>query len=137
MVALGHWRGLAKDAIDPATAATSNLASAVQPRGGEPRAIHRRPYRRRKPIPKRLGMLAPYGDQIRDWMENDPSLSAVAALERLTTLAPDIFGPKHLRTLQRAIAAQRMTVARRLISDGVSSLLVSAPIPPSVGFLIP
>ena len=137
--ALGHWvdrRGLVKETLDPA-ANVANLASAAQPRSGEPRTIHRRAYRRRKPIPKRLGMLTPYGDQIRGWMEADPSLSAVAVLERLTSFAPDVFGPKHLRTLQRAIAAERLVIARRLISEGVSSLLVTPPAPPLAGFVRP
>ena len=70
-------------------------------------------------------------------MEVDPSLSAVAALERLTTLAPDVFGPKHLRTLQRAIAAERLVFARRLISEGVSSLLVTPPALTLAGIVMP
>ena len=133
---MGGPARLGKETLNPA-ADVGNLASAAQPRRGEPRTIHRRPYRRRKPIPQRPGMLTPYGGQIRGWMEADPSLSAVAALERLTSLGPDVFGPKHLRTLQRAIAAERLVIARRLISEGVSSLLVTPPVPPLAGFVRP
>ena len=74
-------------------------------------------------------MVAAYRDQLRVWMDQDPKLSAIAALERLTALAPDVFGPKHLRTLQRAAKAERMLFARRLISEGSERLLTVPPLP--------
>ena len=129
---LGQWvdrKGTTKDDLIAAAKDNPNLASAAQARGGETRTIHRRPYRRQKPIPERPGMVAAYRDHLRTWMDQDPKLSAMTALERLTALAPDVFGTKHLRTLQRAVKRERTAFARRLISEGNERLLAVPPIP--------
>ena len=129
---LGQWvdrKGTTKDDLIAAAKDNPNLASAAQARGGETRTIHRRPYRRQKPIPERPGMVAAYRDHLRTWMDQDPKLSAMTALERLTALAPDVFGTKHLRTLQRAVERERTAFALRLISEGNERLLAVPPIP--------
>ena len=138
--ALGQWvdrKGTTKDDLIAAAKDNPSLASAAQARGGETRTIHRRPYRRQKPIPERPGMVAAYRDQLRTWMDQDSKLSAITALERLTALAPDVFGPKHLRTLQRAVKTERMAFARRLISEGSERLLAVSPIPVPIGVEAP
>jgi len=53
-------------------------------REGERRPTHRRPYRRRKPIPQRPLMLDGVRDQIQAWLDREPTLSAVEILRRLT-----------------------------------------------------
>ncbi len=138
--ALGQWvdrKGTTKDVLIAAAKDNTSLASAAQARGGETRTIHRRPYRRRKPIPERPGMVAAYRDQLRTWMDQDPKLSAAAALERLTALAPDVFGPRHLRTIQRAVKTERMAFARQLISEGSERLVTVPPIPMSTNVGLP
>ena len=44
---------------------------------GERRPIHRRPYRRVKPIPKRPSMLDPHRSEIDAWLDAEPAMTAV------------------------------------------------------------
>ena len=83
-------------------------------------------------------MLTPYGDQIRGWIKEDPSLSAVAAIGAAhharagTCSAPSTCG--------RFSELSRLSVwcfARRLISEGVSSLLVTPPALTLAGIVMP
>jgi hypothetical protein len=76
-------------------------------REGERRPTHRRPYRRRKPVPQRPSMLDPVQDQIRAWLDREPALSAAAVLERLKMADATRFTEKHLRTVQRAVKKWR------------------------------
>jgi hypothetical protein len=98
-------------------------------RHGEERPTHRRPYRRRKPIPRRPRMVDEHEMQVRAWLEAEPSLSAQAVLERLIDAAPATFTDKHLRTIQRAVKAWRGEMAHRLILDGFTQLTVTATVP--------
>jgi hypothetical protein len=91
-------------------------------REGEQRTIHRRPYRRRKPLPRRARMLDGHTARLQSWLEADPGLSAQAILERLIELAPDRFEPKHVRTVQRAVKSMRMAVARELVLERVATI---------------
>jgi hypothetical protein len=96
-------------------------------RDGEQRPTHRRPYRRRKPVPKRPSMLDEVRDQIRAWLDREPAISALDILRRLEAAHPERFTEKHLRTVQRAVKAWRAQQARRIILE--SSLAVTAAIP--------
>ena len=89
-------------------------------REGERRATHRRPYRRRKPVPKRPSMLDDVQDQIRAWLDREPTLSAVAVLARLKSTRPEQFTDRHLRTVQRAVKVWRGHQARRIILESCS-----------------
>jgi hypothetical protein len=60
---------------------TAGLAAAGKE--GERRSIHRRPYRRVKPMPKRPSMLDRHRVQIDAWLEVTPALTAVDVLARL------------------------------------------------------
>ena len=92
-------------------------------RDGEQREIHRRPYRRRKPVPRRAAMLDDYKAQVRAWLDVEPALSAQAVLARLIDVAPDRFAEKHLRTVQRAVRSWRGDLARSLVRDGAAVLI--------------
>jgi hypothetical protein len=82
---------------------------------GERRSIHRRPYVRRKPVPKRASKIDPYRAQIDLWLLAEPHLTAVDLLSRLQTRAPETFDEKQLRTVQRAVKAWRCQAAQDLI----------------------
>ncbi len=75
-------------------------------RDGERRPTHRRPYRRRKPVPKRPSMLDEAQDQIRAWLDGEPTISALEVLRRLELTHPDRFNDRHLRTVHSAVKAR-------------------------------
>jgi hypothetical protein len=92
---------------------------------GERRAIHRHPYVRRKPWPRRPSMLDPVVSRLEAWLAAEPHLSAVAILDRLSGSMPGSFGPKQRRTLQRFVQAWRAKAARLLI-DGAEAMITTA-----------
>jgi hypothetical protein len=103
---------------------------------GERRAIHRRPCRRVKPIPKRPSMLDPHRDEIGAWLDDQPAMTAVDVPGRLKARHPDRFTDDHLRTAQRLVKAWRADQATRIIRCGTASLEapgtngITAPAPP-------
>jgi hypothetical protein len=84
---------------------------------GEQRAIHRRPYVRRKPVPRRSSMLDPYIPLIEEWLAAAPHTPAVQILARLIEHAPDQFSQKQQRTVDRFVKNWRAKVARHLIAS--------------------
>ena len=88
---------------------------------GEQRHTHRRRYVRVKPI-VRPSMLDAVRDQLLTWLEEQPALTAVAALKRLRETHPDRFTADHLRTVQRFMKVRRLTMAREVLLG---------PLPPS------
>jgi hypothetical protein len=56
---------------------------------GEQLEIHRRPYRRTKPIPPKRRMLDVYEQQIQSWLESNPGITGVEVLQRLQAHAPE------------------------------------------------
>lgn len=99
-------------------------ASQEQPRAldmpeandGEHREIHRRPYRRRKPLPRRARMLDAYEAQVRDWLSLEPGITAVHVLRRLQdTAAAGTFTTRHLRTVQRSLELWRADAVHQWI----------------------
>ena len=104
-------RGSADEIINVAAPVTTTQS-------GEQRAIHRRPYRRLKPVPRRPRMLDAYEDQTRRWLQRQPGMTAVEILERLRELAPaGTFTDAHLRTVQRALATWRADAIRQWIDQ--------------------
>jgi hypothetical protein len=91
-------------------------------RAGEQRPTHRRPYRRRKPIPRRASMLDDLREQIGAWLAEEPGLPAIAILERIKTLHPDRFTDKHARTMQRAVKRWRAEQAHRIITESAAAI---------------
>ena len=97
-------------------------------RDGERRPTHRRPYRRRKPAPKRPSMLEEVQDQIRAWLDGEPTISALEVLKRLRLTHPDRFSDRHLRTVQRAVKAWRGQQARRIIAESAAVIVPEIPV---------
>jgi hypothetical protein len=106
-------------------AVSANLKTAWK--NGETRPTHRRPYRRKKPWPKRPSMYEPFEVQIKEWLKEDPGLSAAAVLQRLRDIEPARFEAKNLRMVQRLVKAWRMEMAGLIILDGgwINTLPVS------------
>lgn len=81
---------------------------------GERRPTHRRRYVRVKPV-VRTSMMDAVRDQLLAWLEAQPALTAVDALERLRELRPDRFKADHLRTVQRFMKLRRAVMAREVL----------------------
>ncbi len=64
-------------------------------------------------------------DQLLAWLEAQPALSAVDALERLRGLRPDRFSADHLRTVQRLMEVQREAMAREVLLAPPSSTVAN------------
>ena len=92
-------------------------------RDSERRPTHRRPYRRRKPVPTRPSMLDEVQDQIRTWLDGEPTISAFEVLRRLKLTQPVRFSDRHLRTVQRAVKAWRGQQARRIIAESAAVIV--------------
>jgi hypothetical protein len=97
-------------------------------REGEQRPTHRRPYRRRKPVPRRPSMLDGVQDRLQAWVHAEPGITAIEVLMRLKAIDPDRFTDKHLRTVQRAVKRGRMQAAPRLILESVAAVSARIPI---------
>jgi len=93
---------------------------------GERRPTHRRRYVRVKPV-MRTSMLDGMQDQLLAWLQAQPALSAVDALEQLRGLHPDRFSADHLRTVQRFMKVRRATMAREVLLG---------PLPASAGLVL-
>jgi len=94
---------------------------------GEQRSIHRRPYVRRKPVPRRSSMLDRHVDEIERWLATTPHLTAVDVLNRLHETAPDEFGGKQRRTLQRFVQSWRARTAKLLIDGAEATIAIDLP----------
>ncbi len=65
-------------------------------------------------------------NQLLGWLEAQPALTAVAALDRLRGLHPNRFTADHLRTVQRFMKVRRLTMAREVLLG---------PLPPPMGLM--
>jgi len=111
-------RGMGTLSGEPIESSGGPDVAPLAARSGEQRAIHRRPYRRRQPVPRRAHMLDAYEDQARNWLKRQPGMTAVEILGRLQELAPPgTFTDKHLRTVQRALATWRADAIRQWIDQ--------------------
>ena len=101
-----------------------DMAAALESaaRSGEQRPIHRRPYRRVKPSPKRPSKLDPHRSEIDGWLDSEPAITAVEVLARLRARHPDRFTEKHLRSTQKLVRAWRADQAKRVIRCGTAAL---------------
>ena len=118
--------GAGRDAPAPIDLARFTASLKVAWSEGEQRPTHRRRYIRRKPV-VRTSMLDAVRDQLLAWLEAQPALSAVDALERLRDLHPDRFCTDHLRTVQRFMRVRRATMAREVLLGPLVSVAGAAP----------
>ena len=94
---------------------------------GERRAIHRRAYVRRKPVPQRPSMLDNYIPLIEEWLAITPHLSAVDILTRLGELVPGRFGLGQRRTVQRLLKKWRGKAAHELVNSAEAVIRIDPP----------
>ena len=120
-------RGMAagrSDAPTPIDLAQFTASLKVAWSEGERRPTHKRRYVRVKPV-VRTSMLDAVRDQLLAWLEAQPALSAVDALERLRSLHPDRFNADHLRTVQRFMKERRAAMAREVLLGPLFSTIGS------------
>ena len=112
-----------------------DLAAAVAraKRNGERQEIHRRPYRRVKPIPARLSMFQPHHIEIETWLDAQPAMTAVDVLARLKDRHPDRFKASRLRIMQRLVKGWRADQAARIVRHEMEAL---TPLP-IAGMILP
>ena len=100
----------------PATAAFAKaLGKTVKV--GEPRATHRRPHR---PYKTRIHMpskLDPHIATIEDWLAEQPQLTALAIVGRLSEKCPEQFGTRQHSIVQRLLRALRRKAAEQLVAQ--------------------
>ncbi|MGX9181930.1 hypothetical protein [Mesorhizobium sp. BHbdii] len=105
----------------------ANLKTAWK--NGETRPTHRRRYRRTKPWPKRPSMYEPFEARVKEWLKEDPALSAAAVLQRLKEIDPARFEEKNIRMVQWLVKVCRMEMAGAGHLDG--GWITSLPVPPA------
>jgi len=86
-------RGLggAREPAPPADLERFTTGLRIAWRQGEQRPTHRRPYRRRKAVPRLPSMLDDLQDQIRSWLAEHPGVTATDILVRIKELHPNRF----------------------------------------------
>jgi hypothetical protein len=72
-------------------------------------------------------------NEIEGWLAAAPHLTAVDVLNRLHECAPDVFGARHRRTLQRFVGAWRARTAKLLIDGAEAIITIDAPFPVPAG----
>jgi hypothetical protein len=131
----GQARGLqpACTSTAPATAATFAKTLGKTVAVGETRATHRRP---RRPYKTRIRMpskLDPYVVAIEGWLAEQPQLTALAIVGRLSEKDPEEFGTKQHSIVQRLLRALRRKAAAQLVAEEpLSDATTATPWPGSV-----
>ncbi|HEV2901021.1 MAG TPA: hypothetical protein VGX71_24895 [Pseudaminobacter sp.] len=74
-------------------------------------------------------MYEPFEARIKEWLKEDPALSAAAVLQRLKDIDPARFEEKNIRMVQRLVKVWRMEMAGLVILDG--GWITSLPVPPA------
>src|SRR6202171_586717 len=101
----------------PATAATCAKTLGKTVTVGEPRATHRRhrrPYKTRVRMPSKLD---PHIPAIEGWLAEQPQLTALAIVGRLSEKYPEEFGTKQHSIVQRLLRALRRKAAEQLVAE--------------------
>ena len=115
----GQARGLhtAHASTAPATAATFAKTLGKTATVGEPRATHRRtrrPYKTRVRMPSKLD---PHIAAIEGWLAEQPQLTALAIVGRLSEKYPEEFGAKQHSIVQRLLRALRRKAAQQSVAE--------------------
>ena len=115
----GQARGLqaAHTSTAPATAATFAKKLGKRVTAGEPRATHRRtrrPYKTRVRMPSKLD---PHIAAIEGWLAEQPQLTALAIIGRLSENHPEEFGTRQHSIVQRLLRALRKKAAQQLLAE--------------------
>ena len=131
----GQARGLqpACSSTAPATAATFAKTLGKTVAVGETRATHRRPRRPYKTRVRMPSKLDPYVVAIEGWLAEQPQLTALAIVGRLSEKDPEEFGTKQHSIVQRLLRALRRKAAAQLVAEEpLSDATTATPWPGSV-----
>jgi hypothetical protein len=97
---------------------------------GEPRATHRRarrPYKTRVGMPSKLDA---HIATIEGWLSEQPQLTALAIVGRLSENHPEEFGTRQHSIVQRLLRALRRKTAEQLLSkEPLADATTAAPLP--------
>src|SRR4051795_12428240 len=128
----GQVRGLqaASTSTAPATTATFAKTLGKTTTSGEPRATHRRtrrPYKTRVRMPSKLD---PHIAVIEGWLAEQPQLTALTIVCRLSEKYPEDFGPTQHSIVQRLLRVlRRKTVKQLLAKEPLADVTTAAPLP--------
>lgn len=113
------------------TAATFAKTLGKRVTAGEPRATHRRtrrPYKARVRMPSKLD---PHIAAIEGWLAEQPQMTALAIVGRLSETHPEEFGARQHSIVQRLLRAFRQKTAEQLVAE--RPLAVASTAAPSPG----
>jgi hypothetical protein len=114
----------------PATPATFAKTLGKTATVGEPRATHRptrRPYKTRVRMPSKLD---PHIATIEGWLIEEPQLTALAIVCRLSEKYPEEFGTRQHSIVQRLLRTLRRKAAEQLVARGpLGDAATAAPSP--------
>ncbi|MCK1345154.1 hypothetical protein IVA99_05885 [Bradyrhizobium sp. 162] len=99
------------------TAATFAKTLGKRVTAGEPRATHRRtrrPYKTRVRMPSKLD---PHIAAIEGWLAEQPQLTALTIVGRLSETHPEEFGARQHSIVQRLLRALRQKTAEQLVAE--------------------
>ena len=115
----GQARGLqaAHTSTAPATAATFAKKLGKRVTAGEPRATHRRTRRSYKTRVRMPSKLDPHIAAIEGWLAEQPQLTALAIIGRLSENHPEKFGTRQHSIVQRLLRALRKKAAQQLLAE--------------------
>jgi hypothetical protein len=131
----GQERGLqpACTSTAPATVATFAKTLGKTVAVGETRATHRRPRRPYKTRVRMPSKLDPYVVAIEGWLAEQPQLTALAIVGRLSEKDPEEFGTKQHSIVQRLLRALRRKATAQLVAEEpLSDATTATPWPGSV-----
>src|SRR3984893_17870525 len=132
----GQERGLqpACTSTAPATVATFAKTLGKTVAVGETRATHRRPRRPYKTRVRMPSKLDPHVVVIEGWLAEQPQLTALAIVGRLSEKDPEEFGTKQHSIVQRLLRALRRKAAEQLVAqEPPGDATTAAPLPGAVG----
>jgi len=114
----GHAGGLQRASTSTTSTSAATFAKTLGKRvtAGEPRATHRRtrrPYKTRIRMPSKLD---PHIAAIQGWLAEQPQLTALAIVGRLSEIQPEEFGARQHSIVQRLLRALRRKTAEQLVA---------------------
>jgi hypothetical protein len=127
----GQARGLQCASTNNAPAIVATFAKALGKTAmvGEPRATHRRtrrPYKTRVRMPSKLDL---HIAVIEGWLAEQPQLTALAIVGRLSEKYPEEFGARQHSIVQRLLRALRRKAAEQLVAqDPLGNATTAAPL---------
>jgi hypothetical protein len=127
----GQARGLQCASTNNAPAIPATFAKTLGKMAtvGEPRATHRRtrrPYKTRVRMPSKLD---PHIAVIEGWLAEQPQLTALAIVGRLSEKYPEEFGTRQHSIVQRLLRALRRKAAEQLVAqDPLGNATTAAPL---------